>query len=907
MRYYILVFFSFFHVALFSQVVAEGDTVLCDGLQGEIGVTLTATSYAVDLTDANIYTDDIFGSVVDLGFDFEFYGNTYNQVVLSSNNYLSFNTANAGGYSGWAINAAVPNNFDAPMNAILCPWQDIYPGANGNGTIQYATIGEAPNRVFIASFCGIPMFSCTDICYSSQIKLFETTNVVETHIAEKVLCTTWNGGVAIHALHNSDGSIAHVVTGLDGVERNYPNQWTCQNDGWSFTPNGSNDYIIQNIEFEPAVAGTDIIWQDEFGNEIGTGGEIVVFPTDDITYTAGASLCGDAGDWCGFEGGIEGDDVSISFEAVSITGVDIVNAPCDNPTGGSAMVFIDGSGPFTYSWLNDQGNEISTSSASLGSLTSGVYTFTISTLNGCEETVEVFIDTDGEVVSEALLGEDIETCETSINLSANLPLIGETGFWNLVSGQGEISDISNADISVTNLGFGDNVFEWSLENECGISSDQIVVTVLNGVPTISPIENIFCLDPIPLSVNIQNEEGFWSVNPSEGVIILDPFSVNTSALVEDYGTYVFTFEGCNGVDSEIVEVNTMEPILNGPDEVMCLDTFQLSADVPGDQGFWEFIGPGNVQFNNNESINPMVTVDTYGMYEFIYYGCGTSTSIWVNMLNPTPQIEDPGIVYCTFETEVIANSSFDGTWSVGDIQENTTMSLDPNENTVLVSVNDYGVYNIVFTACGVSDTLELTFTTVEPYIVVSDHQNCIFSIELNAMTPDPNAGPWEQISGPSFAEILNPYSTTTQATVSEYGLYVFSFTSCDDVDEVEIGVSCPMTIPNSFSPNGDGVNDVFEIPDLNPNVHTQSVLYIYNKWGTIIYINPNYGLNGEWWDGQTTYHDKPLSSFIPEHYYDKNANYVTDGIYYYTLEVYNNAHHQKEFYSGDIAIFSQDK
>ena len=56
----------------------------------------------------------------------EFYGNTYNQCVISSNNYLSFNTTNAGAYSGWAIGAAVPNNFDAPMNAILCPWQDIY-------------------------------------------------------------------------------------------------------------------------------------------------------------------------------------------------------------------------------------------------------------------------------------------------------------------------------------------------------------------------------------------------------------------------------------------------------------------------------------------------------------------------------------------------------------------------------------------------------------------------------------------------------------------------------------------------------------------------------------------------------------------------------------------------------------
>ena len=178
MRYFLLIIFSIISFYSLSQVVASGDTVLCAGQEGEVPITLTATSFAVDLIDANIYTDDIFGSVIDMGFDFVFYGNTYNQVVLSSNNYLSFNTANAGAFSGWNIGAAIPNNFDAPMNAILCPWQDIYPGVNGNGTIQYATTGEAPNRVFIASFCGIPMFSCTDICYSSQIKLFESTNII---------------------------------------------------------------------------------------------------------------------------------------------------------------------------------------------------------------------------------------------------------------------------------------------------------------------------------------------------------------------------------------------------------------------------------------------------------------------------------------------------------------------------------------------------------------------------------------------------------------------------------------------------------------------------------------------------------------------------------------------------------
>ena len=108
----VVVVLAGFVVAVF---VASDDVVLCDGQQGQTEITLTATSFAVDLTDSNIYTDDGFGSVINMGFDFVFYGNTYNQVVLASNNYLSFNTANAGGFSGWGINNPIPNNIEAPM------------------------------------------------------------------------------------------------------------------------------------------------------------------------------------------------------------------------------------------------------------------------------------------------------------------------------------------------------------------------------------------------------------------------------------------------------------------------------------------------------------------------------------------------------------------------------------------------------------------------------------------------------------------------------------------------------------------------------------------------------------------------------------------------------------------------
>ena len=894
-----------------SQVVAVGDTTLCDSQQGEVGITLTATSFAVDLNDANIYVDDTYGGVIDMGFDFEFYGNAYNQVILSSNNYLSFNVANAGAYSNWAINQPVPNNFDAPLNAILCPWQDIYPGVNGNGTIQYATIGQAPNRVFIASFCGIPMFSCTDICYSSQIKLYETSNIIETHIAEKVLCASWNGGVAIHALHNEDGTIAHVVTDLDGVVRNFPNQWTCENDGWRFTPNGNNDYIIENIEFSPAVAGTDIIWQDQNGNQIGTGGEIVVFPNETTTYTAGASLCGDAGDWCGFEGGIEGDDVVISFENVEISSVDIVNATCDNPNSGSAIVFIEGTnGPYQYSWLNADGQEISNLAASLGNLSVGEYQFVVSTESGCEDTAIITIDTDGDQVSDAFAGLDIETCDFQVDVSGSEPVSGENGFWSVISGQGSFENPTNPTTTVSGLSFGENVFAWNLQNECGESFDEISVYLIDGTPSLNMSQSYECLDQIALNATVENNEGSWSVSPSEGVVIDDPNALSTFAFVQSYGQYTFTFNGCNGQDSQVINMLSSAPNISGPETAQCLESIELEASVSGDFGSWSSIGPGNVEFSNINAVSTFVSVDDFGLYEFIYSACGTDSSIFVEFLNPNPSIENPGVIYCTLETELQVDSDFDGEWSVQSLNEENTISLFPNGNTSEVSVSDYGEYTVYFTSCGVSDSLDLIFSTVSPNIVSSDNNNCLLTFNLNVNTPDLSGGPWECTDvpngfSPTDVLISNPFLNSTSATVPAYGLYSFSFQSCDEVATVEIGVSCPISVPNSFTPNSDGINDNFVISDIDSNIHSQSILYVFNRWGGVVYINQNYGLDGEWWDGQMMFNKRQSSSLFFKKKWDERDDFVKDGTYFYTLEVFNTVFNQKEFYSGEINIFTK--
>ena len=58
------------------------------------------------------------------------------------------------------------------------------------------------------------------------------------------------------------------------------------------------------------------------------------------------------------------------------------------------------------------------------------------------------------------------------------------------------------------------------------------------------------------------------------------------------------------------------------------------------------------------------------------------------------------------------------------------------------------------------------------------------------------------------------------------------------------------------------------------------------KTQSIIYLHPSYGLgvDVDWWDGSITYPNKPFSMFTSERYYDNNAGYVDDGVYYYSLE-----------------------
>jgi large repetitive protein len=227
--------------------------------------TTSTIPYAPDPFNAGtavILADDQWSQVITLPFTFCFYGNAYNTCLIGSNGLITFNVGTPGGYCQWPINGPVPN-VNSPMNSVMGPWHDLY--TPGGGSVRYATYGTAPCRRFVVSWYQVPFYACTSTLCTQQLVLYETTNIIDNFIQTKPLCTNWNQGKAVQALHNNNGTQASVQAG-----RNSPTQWTCTNDGKRWTPSGANTY--------------QIAWY-QGATLIGNTATVSVCPTTTTTYT----------------------------------------------------------------------------------------------------------------------------------------------------------------------------------------------------------------------------------------------------------------------------------------------------------------------------------------------------------------------------------------------------------------------------------------------------------------------------------------------------------------------------------------------------------------------------------------------------------------------------------------------
>lgn len=240
--------------------------------------------------NSGITVDDIYSPIQPIGFPFNYYGTTYTSLVIGPNGTLCFDLSLAGAYDPWPITAVLLGN-PSKFNNICGPWCDIDISVPDGGTITYSLTGVAPNRRYIVTYCKDRMFSCTTQITSTQIILYETSNLIEVHIATKPICIGWNSGRAIIGVQNATGTAATVAPGRD-----FPAAYTCTNESWRFTPNSTyTAYTVESIPYAPVpFASSSIYWYNNgTGEFLGTGATLTVCPTTTTTYKAGALGCAD--------------------------------------------------------------------------------------------------------------------------------------------------------------------------------------------------------------------------------------------------------------------------------------------------------------------------------------------------------------------------------------------------------------------------------------------------------------------------------------------------------------------------------------------------------------------------------------------------------------------------------------
>ena len=95
---------------------------------------------------------------------------------------------------------------------------------------------------------------------------------------------------------------------------------------------------------------------------------------------------------------------------------------------------------------------------------------------------------------------------------------------------------------------------------------------------------------------------------------------------------------------------------------------------------------------------------------------------------------------------------------------------------------------------------------------------------------------WSPSFGLSDPTIVDPIVTAEQT--SQYKITSYSDLGCSITKEVVVKVTNTLNIPNTISPNGDGVNDVWNLVLLN--TYENALVEIFNRYGQRVYSSVGY-------------------------------------------------------------------
>ncbi|MDG1331820.1 MAG: gliding motility-associated C-terminal domain-containing protein [Crocinitomicaceae bacterium] len=283
--------------------------------------------------------------------------------------------------------------------------------------------------------------------------------------------------------------------------------------------------------------------------------------------------------------------------------------------------------------------------------------------------------------------------------------------------------------------------------------------------------------------------------------------------------------GCVSVDTINVTIipTPVEPILSSEGNPICSGT---GTTLSLGNAYSSYLWTGG-------ATTATLFAPSIGTYDVSYTdanGCTGSSSITLTEVQFTLTGSESSL--CTGGAVTLTATGGEAyVWSTGEVG-----------NTIVVNPSSATLYSVVITLGSCSQTLSTTVTPAEP--------------EENLMPDTVYVGSGEAafISGPAGFEsylwspsnqINNPFAAGVifSGTVSQTLVVDATHEDGCVLSDSVVVIVVDLTIPNGFSPNSDGKNDVFRIPQLDDYPASFSV---WNRWGDMVLDDPSYQNN---WDG----------------------------------------------------------
>ena len=297
----------------------------------------------------------------------------------------------------------------------------------------------------------------------------------------------------------------------------------------------------------------------------------------------------------------------------------------------------------------------------------------------------------------------------------------------------------------------------------------------------------------------------------------------------------------------------------------CINTAVTLSAKNGDTYQWT--GPNGFSSAEASPVIAAATLSNNGQYYVLVTtkgGCSRRDSTMV--LISIPPIADAGndTAICQTSTAVLqASGGVMYRWQPAKSLSDTTIA-NPVASPLVTTSYIVAVSNPFF--CWAMDTVIITVlknpaADAGPDKKIEEGQSVILNGSFGGDVASYFWTPVQSISSDvAIAPVVNPLKDIT------YTLHVISANGCGIATEnVFVRVFNKINVPNAFSPNGDGINDVWNINELSS--YPESETNVFNRYGQLVFHSMGYSKP---WDGRYNGQSLPV------------------GTYYYTIDRKNN-------------------